>query len=106
MKMLLRIPHKLARRAIPGQWIVSDNWIVMDCSLLWLFCWCKNGLNSSAARKEAIHVWDSILPVLFREFEPTINHEMARKYRYLRSTLLNQPKEQKAEEPNMNQSID
>lgn len=88
IQILEKIPHKKFREAVNQHWTVSKDGIVADHSILWLFCWCKNGLNSKAAREEAVNAWNTIMPVPFRIYEPEIDHDGARKYRYSKSVRI------------------
>ena len=82
LKVLSRIRHKTFRGALASRWTVSDDWLVEETSSFWLFCWCKTGMNSVTAKNEAIQAWDMIMPISFRAYEPTVNHNEARKKRY------------------------
>lgn len=62
LKRLNTIPHANFKKALRN----GRNWLVYDGnvrarSVLWLFCWAKNGQNSQLAETEARRVFNSIL---------------------------------------------
>jgi len=82
-KLLLSIPHKTCARAISENWEVGQDGRVQAQSVLWLFCWAKTGMNSEHARQVAIRVFDEILPIGFAKFDAAVDHQYARKSRYV-----------------------
>jgi hypothetical protein len=86
-QLIDQIPHATCTGAAAHRWHVADDDTVRAQSVLWLFCWGKTGMGSSAAAREARFVFDSILPIAFERFDSLVNHEYARKQRYSRFDL-------------------
>jgi hypothetical protein len=82
-KLILSIPHKTCTGAIDRHWKVNVDGTVPAQSVLWLFCWAKTGMNSQIARQESVRVFDEIFPIPFSAFDAVVDHEYARKGRYL-----------------------
>lgn len=82
-RLILSIPHKSCAKAMQRNWKVRADNEVRAQSVLWLFCWAKTGMGSEQARQAAILVFDQILPLKFRDVDRAVNHEHARKARYV-----------------------
>jgi hypothetical protein len=82
-KLIEQIPHGTCRKAAERHWSVTDDAIVPEESINWLFCWGKTGMGSRAAAEEAKRVFDVILPVTFSQYDRLVDHEYARTHRYV-----------------------
>ncbi len=82
-KQLRSIPHRRCLQGITTRWKVSKDGTVPAQSVLWLFCWAKTGQGSDQARLTSVRALDNILSKSFLELDAVLDHEYARKSRYL-----------------------
>ena len=82
-KELLSIPHSTCAKAVEEHWKVDQNGAIRAQSVLWLFCWAKTGMNSEHARVASVRVFDKIMPISFADLDSLLDHEYARKGRYV-----------------------
>jgi len=82
-KHLRSIPHQRCLQGITTRWKVYKDGTVPAQSALWLFCWAKTGQGSENARLASIRAFDNILSKSFAELDAVLDHEYARRARYL-----------------------
>lgn len=82
-RLIEQIPHNTCRSAAERCWNISDEGVVQEESVNWLFCWGKTGMGSRTAADEAQRVFDAILPVAFSRYDHLVDHEYARTHRYI-----------------------
>jgi hypothetical protein len=86
-RLLRDIPHKTCTNAIDKYWKVGQDGRVRAQSVLWLFCWAKTGMGSEAARMQSVEVFNKVLPTRFEELDAVLDHDYARRARYLEGDI-------------------
>ncbi len=83
-KLLGEIPHITCQRAIQNRWRRDSNDGVTAQSVLWLFCWAKNGMGSGAAESKAKEIFDHLRPEgrSFADFDRRVGYPYAVRNRY------------------------
>lgn len=82
LKALQSVPHKTFQNAIFTYWHVDAKGNVSPQSVLWLFCWAKDGMGSEAVREKSQKAFNELLEIPYEEFDHKIPHEWARQKRY------------------------
>ncbi len=82
-KQLRSIPHRRCLQGMTTRWKINEDRTAPAQSVLWLFCWAKTGQGSEQARLASVRALDNILSKSFLELDAVLDHEYARKARYL-----------------------
>jgi hypothetical protein len=83
-KLLGEIPHITCQRAVKKHWRRDSNDGALVQSVLWLFCWAKNGMGSGAAESKAREIFDHLRPEgrSFTDFDRRVGYSYAVRNRY------------------------
>ena len=83
-KLFAEVSHGRFHSAIGNLWCSIKTRPVPAYSICWLYCWGKTGMSSDETAAKVREIFDRIFDQTFEWLDARIDHNVARKLRYVK----------------------